>query len=258
MWINFISFSLLGFICLIPAAGIKWNNFDSIFWFYCAAAGIISALGNGFLVKALEKGDLSILGPINSYKSVVSMMVGIFLLGEIPQLWAVIGIALIIFGSYFVLDTLPERFSWTLFKRSEIQYRIWAMVLTAIEAIFIKKIILLSNVTVSFIVWCVFGAFFSFWLLLFLKVDMRKQWCRQSSSVWRFFLFLTLTIGLTQLTTNYVFDRMNVSYALALFQLSSIVAVFLGYKIFRETNIRKKLLGSAIMIIGAALIILIK
>lgn len=59
-----------------------------------------------------------------------------------------------------------------------------------------------------------------------------------------------------QYSTNYVFLKMNVSYALALFQLSAIVSVFLGYKIFSEKNIAKKLFGSVIMVIGAVLIIL--
>jgi len=45
-------------------------------------------------------------------------------------------------------------------------------------------------------------------------------------------------------------------YALALFQLSGIISVGLGYAFFKERNIRKKLFGTVIMIIGAALIIL--
>jgi len=51
---------------------------------------------------------------------------------------------------------------------------------------------------------------------------------------------------------------MPVGYALALFQLSGIVSVGLGYAFFKERNIRKKLLGTAIMIMGAVLIILLE
>ena len=59
-----------------------------------------------------------------------------------------------------------------------------------------------------------------------------------------------------QYTTNYVFSHMNVGYALALFQLSTIVSIFLGYRIFRETDIRRKLLGAIIMVVGSVVIIL--
>lgn len=60
-----------------------------------------------------------------------------------------------------------------------------------------------------------------------------------------------------QYTTNYVFAHMNVGYALALFQLSTVVSIFLGWRIFNETDIRKKLLGAVIMIAGSVMIILL-
>ena len=72
------------------------------------------------------------------------------------------------------------------------------------------------------------------------------------------YVWLVLCIGTMQYTTNYVFDRMNVGYALALFQLSTIVSILLGYKIFREQAIGRKLLGAVIMIVGSVLIIFSK
>jgi hypothetical protein len=71
---------------------------------------VAGALGNGFLVKALPRGDLSVLVPINSYKSVVGLITGIFLLSTMPNAPQMLGIVLIIWRSYFVLDTTEERF----------------------------------------------------------------------------------------------------------------------------------------------------
>jgi drug/metabolite transporter (DMT)-like permease len=65
-------------------------------------------------------------------------------------------------------------------------------------------------------------------------------------------------MGIMQMATNYSFAHMQVGYALALFQLSGIVSVGLGYMFFKERNIRKKLLGTVIMIMGAVLIILLE
>ncbi|EXY30067.1 putative membrane protein, partial [Bacteroides fragilis str. 3397 T10] len=42
-----------------------------------------------------------------------------------------------------------------------------------------------------------------------------------------------------------------------LFQLSTIVSIFLGYRIFKEQNIKKKLIGAIIMVIGSGVIILL-
>ena len=59
-----------------------------------------------------------------------------------------------------------------------------------------------------------------------------------------------------QYSTNFVFERMNVSYALALFQLSAVLNVIFGWKFFREKDLLKKLLGSSIMAAGAAVLII--
>lgn len=256
--VNFLSYLGLSVLCIALAFRVAWHSLPAAFWIYSVAGGIAGALGNGFLVRALQKGDLSVLGPVNAYKSVVGLVVGIFLLGEWPNLWGLLGTALIIGGSYFVLDTVAERFSWKLLGRKEIQYRLWAMVLTAVEAVFIKKVILASDVATSFLSWCWFGALFSFLLLPLYKVKWAAGIRQGTTSSLATFLLLVLCIGTMQLTTNYVFDQMPVGHALALFQLSTLVSVLLGHRIFKEQDIRKKLIGSVIMMIGSIVIILLQ
>ena len=256
--VNFLTYLLLSLACLFIAAFIHWPVLPQQFWIYSILGGIVGALGNGFLVKALQYGDLSILGPINSYKSVVGIMVGIILLGEIPNLWGILGIALIIYGSYFVLDTTTERFSLALLKKRDIQYRLWAMILTAIEAVFVKKVILSSSTIMAFMSWCCFGAVFSFVLLFIYRREINKEVKIISNRYIGKFAALIVCIGTMQLTTNYTFEHLAVGYSLSLFQLSTIVSVLLGYRFFKELDIHKKLIGSAIMIIGSIVIILLK
>lgn len=257
--VNFVTYFLLSFFCGIFLGFIKIPIIDTDFWLYSIYGGVVGAIGNGFLVRALYMGDLSVLGPINSYKSVVGIVVGIFVLSEIPNIWGISGIILIIYGSYFVLDTTAEKFSWKLLKKRVIQFRIWALILTAIEAIFVKKVILASSTVLAFMSWCVFGAFFSFILLLFNNINIKVEFSKSLKfETLKKFIFLISCVGIMQLTTNYVFDHMPVGYALSLFQLSIIVSIFFGYKFFREQNIRMKIIGSIIMIVGSFLIILLK
>lgn len=256
--INFLTYLLLSVVCLFSALNVHWQQLPLQFWHYSFLAGIAGALGNGFLVRALQKGDLSVLGPINSYKSIVGVIVGIFLLKEIPNFWGVLGIILIVLGSYFVLDTTEERFSWALLKKPEIQYRIWAMILTAIEAVFIKKIILASSTTIAFISWCWFGAGFSFFILFVYRLNLKDEIQKSGGTNFSKYIFLVICIGTMQFSTNYAFDHMPVGYALSLFQLSTIISVLLGHRLFKEQDIRKKLIGSTIMVIGSVVIILFK
>jgi len=186
------------------------------------------------------------------------MILGIFMLAEIPNFWGLLGIALIIYGSYFVLDTTEEKFSWAQLKKPEIQYRIWALILTAIEAVFIKKVILLSSASIAFISWCWFGAFFSFMLLFVYRIDIKTQIKKVKDTDFSKLSLLLLCIGTMQFTTIYVFDHMPVGYALSLFQLSTIISVLLGHHIFKEKDILKKLIGATIMIAGSVIMILLK
>ncbi len=259
---NFLTYLLLSVVVFPWAVQIPWTTFPASFWAYAALVGLFGGLGNGFLVQAVRSGELSVLGPINAYKSVVGILFGIFLLGEVPGVLGCFGVLLIVGGSYYVLDALPERFSWKLLGRGEFRYRIAAMVLAAIEAVFIKKVILASDPNVAFFAWCWGGAAFS---LLFLplqeKDSGKKFWKTQTSLAFSQVLpygGLVLCVGLMQFATNYAFDRMPVGYALALFQLSSLLSVVYGYCFFGETSIGRKLFGAAIMMLGSVLIILQK
>lgn len=256
--VNFLTYFSLSVICLIIAAFIDLPTLPRDFWVYAVLGGMAGALGNGFLIKALQYGELSVLGPVNSYKSVVGIIGGIILLGEFPNLWGLAGIALIIWGSYFVLDTTKERFSFALLKRSDIQFRLWAMILTAIEAVFVKKVIIASSTTIAFMGWCIFGGLFSFILLLLSIRNIKKEVKQIGTSYTGKFALLILCMGTMQITTNYTFEHMDVGYSLSLFQLSTIASVLLGYRFFREGDIRKKVIGSVIMLAGSVIIILLK
>jgi drug/metabolite transporter (DMT)-like permease len=255
LWINFLTYAGLSVTALPLALTLNWQ-LPFAFWGYAALGGIVGATGNGFLVKALEKGDLSVLGPINAYKSVIGLISGIFLLGELPSLWGIVGMLLIIGGSYFVLDSTEQKFSMALWKRSAIRYRIVAMVLTAIEAVFLKKMILLSTSLHTFIIWCWTGVFFSFLLLKVYRIHVAPSPTRMALRPALQYVALLACIALMQFTTIYVFDHMPVGYALALFQLSMLLTVWLGYHFFQEKDLMWKLIGSVIMVAGSVCVIL--
>ena len=90
-------------------------------------------------------------------------------------------------------------------------------------------------------------------IILLLK---RQNFCFNSRFAVSRLLLIIVMMGMMQYSTNFVFARMNVSYALALFQLSAILSVILGWRYFQEDQIRQKILGSLIMTVGAAMIIL--
>lgn len=250
--VNFYTYTGLSILCLSLVN--KLPLITNEIFINAAAGGFFGAAGNYYLIKSLRNGDLSILGPINAYKSLVAMFFAIFLAGEIPSAAGVLGIFLLITGSYIIFNTTEEGFSLKLLKRKDIKYRIYALIFTAIEAVFIKNVITNSNILTSFILWCFSGALFAFILLFIYRIKLQKP---DKFSLALLYAVI-LSAGIMQFSTNFVFERMNVSYALALFQLSAVLNVILGWKIFREKDLIKKLAGSIIMVIGSAVIIIFK
>ena len=205
--------------------------------------GCLGALGNYFIIKALSIGELSTLAPINSYKPIVAMLIGIFYLKEIPSFPAIIGIFLIIGGTFFVLEVKGNT------NKAAVLYRVLALIFSGAEAVFIKKVILLSDITSAFFLWAFSGLIFS---SIFVTLAGHKL----KISSYKYQLLLILAVGVMQYSTNFVFSKINVSYALALFQLSTLLSVFLGANIFKESGFIRKLAGSLIMVAGACIIIL--
>lgn len=210
-----------------------------------AIMGALGAIGNYFIIKALSCGEMSSLAPINSYKPIIALIFGIFFLGEMPNLKSVLGVFLIILGSYFLLNKKGQT------PKKAIVYRFLALVFSGLEAIFIKKIILMTNIESSFTIWAFSGMIFTFIFALYSKNKIKLP-------PFKYQFLLILCTFLMQYSTNFVFSKMNVAYTLALFQLSTLLSVFLGVNIFKENNLKRKILASIGMVIGAIIIIICK
>lgn len=219
---------------------------------YSAFAGVLCTLGSVCLIKALHYGEMSVLAPINSYKCIIGLIIGFFILGEIPDIIEFLGVVLIIYGSWFIFDTVDEGFSFKLLKRKDIILRFCALFFSGAEAVVLKKIILLSSVDVCFILWCFWGFVFSLLLMFLLKIKF--ELLSLKDILWT--LVIAICLGVMQYSTNVVFKRLDVGLSLALFQLSGIVSVFFGYKFFKEKDLFKKIIGSVIMIAGTFFILL--
>jgi drug/metabolite transporter (DMT)-like permease len=234
------------------------------FWLNISICALLAVAGNSLLVQAVRLSDLSVLGPINAYKSVVSLLPGIILLGEVPRPAGLTGIGLIVAGSYFVVDrdvNQPRRNVFVRFFRDRgIQYRLAALVLSATEAVFLKKALLASTPVFAFAWWAVLG--FAFSLIGVAGLIGGGNRLRHERVVLRAnlsaYLMLALTTGLMQLTTLLTFAVLNVGYSLALFQTSTLLTVILGSWFFHEPHFGRRMLGSAVMVAGAALIIVSK
>ena len=230
------------------------------FWTNIVTAAALAVAGNVLLVHALKSGDLSVLGPINAYKALLSALLGVALLGEVPTGMGMLGMLLILAGSYFVVGSAAVRPAGNAFghflRSPGVPFRFAALALSATEAVFLKRALLLSTPLTTFALWSILGLPIA---AAAAAVLLRGRVGREFVLVARqpgTYVWLALATGIMQWTTIVAFGRLQVGYALALFQLSALVSVFLGYRYFQERDIRKRLAGAAVMVAGAAIIVI--
>jgi drug/metabolite transporter (DMT)-like permease len=244
-------------LCLTPGM----LDVSSAVWGNMLISAALAVVSNVTLIYALSGTDLSVLGPINAYKSVVGLILGILVLGEKPTGAGAGGVFLIVAGSYFVIDRrvnqpLSNAFV-RFFRERGIQLRFAALFLSATEAIFLKRAILLSSPWPAFVLWSMLGLpIAAAGAVLLLRSELASQ-VRILRKEFGTFASLAAATAMMQMATLLTFRDLQVGYALALFQLSTLVSVLLGQRYFAERNIRERFIGSLVMAAGAALIVVL-
>jgi drug/metabolite transporter (DMT)-like permease len=238
---------------------VAWGELDSAFWSNMSAAAALAVGGNVLLVAALSTADLSVLGPINAYKPVLSLAPGLVLLGEMPSALGAAGLVLIVAGSALVVDReagqARAKAAIRFVRDRGIQLRFAALVCSATEAVFLKRSELHASPTIAFVCWVLLGLPLAALAgMLVLRSDLVPQLRRLRHNL-PTYARLAIATGVMQLATLFALERLPVGYCLALFQLSALVSVVFGARYFSERNVGRRLLGSGVMIAGAVLII---
>ncbi|HLF35054.1 MAG TPA: DMT family transporter [Cyclobacteriaceae bacterium] len=251
----YLFFSALSIPYLMVSGSFKYPR---EFWFYMILLGIFDAAGNMFLVKSLRSMDLSIFGPLNAYKPVMALILSFFIIGETPSILGLAGVIVIITGSYFLNYTESRENNSPLdFIRSEgIGFRFLSILLTSIAAVFSKKTIMMSSPLETLAWWSVIGTPVIFVLYLITVKPRVKETKIHHGGTWGNYAYLMTAFLALQIFSLYTFKYVLVGYSLALFQISAIITVFLGSKVFGEGNIKMRYIAAFIMTLGACIIII--
>ena len=235
------------------------------FWGWMTLACALEVPGNFLLLRSIQRTDLSIFGPLSSYKPIVGMLLGWWILAEVPTAFGLIGMGIVLSGSLLLAG--PSRASIEAgsansgFWHSGVVDRLLAVALTAAGSIFLKLSMQHQDALTSLAVWSLLS-----WLLAFawLTVESRVRSTEQTSAAPQFIqiamqhdvIGIAASMIAMQGLTIAVFQVMHVGYALALFQLGSLLSVYLGHRLFGEVDLWRRLLAASIMFFGAAVIVL--
>lgn len=240
---------------------IKTGELSHAFWLNVLLASVLDVGGWMFLVMSLSKTDISVFGPLNAYKVILSLLLAVVFLNEIPSTQGLIGVLVIIVGSFFLTppaNTVNANRILSLLQDKGVQARFVSIILFSIGTVFLKNSVVYGGPLATLVFWSLLGLpLVLLSNLIFLtgeiSVDLRAS---------RKHIHTIFMIGIMVFTMQYftllLLSEMLVAYALALFQLGMIIQVFVGYKVFNEKHIIRKLLACLVMMFGSILVLIAK
>lgn len=252
------SYIVLSIICLPLLWTFNPFELSNSFWINIFFAALFDMAGTLFLVMSLSKTDLSVFGPLNAYKVVISMILAMIFIDEIPSMQGFLGVGIIVLGSYFLFPsnthTNSNRLFHLLLERG-VQYRFLSILLFSIGTLPLKNAVIAGDAISTTVFWCLIG--FPLAVIahtVFLKDNFTKDFEQSKNHIYSF-LYLGILIFLMQYMTMIVFSKLLIAYSLALFQLAMVLQVFLGYRIFNEKHIARRLAACLVMIVGSLMVL---
>lgn len=239
---------LLPFIFIIK----KPENYN--FLIYILFSSFVYSIAFVLYVKSLSEADASLVGPLYNFNVFFLLLLTAIFLNEKITIYKIIGLILLIYGASFL--NKQQNFYYSLkilFKERATYLMIISSFLIAagrtIDGFVVQKIAPLNYAFYLYL-------FITMFLLMFLIVKRNLYYAITlfkekpkiafvSGSVNAFSYFMLLI----------AFTKIDVSVAEPMSMLSMIVTVILAHFIFKE-NIKNRIIGVFIMIIGAWLLYL--
>ncbi len=229
---------------------------ESGFWSVLGFAIVVEVLAWILYIKSIRSAQLSLVAPFLSLTPVFLVFTSFVILGELPSFAGFFGILMIVVGAYIlnlksINKGILEPFK-SIFKEKSCIYMIVAAFLFSISAN-LGKILILKSSPLFFS-----AIYFPLLIIPFLIIvyfTSRKKIVQLKSNFSNLF-FSGLFFGLMAIFNFLALQLVIVPYMISIKRTSSIFSVLYGHFLFKEENIKKRLAGALVMLIGAILIIL--
>lgn len=227
------------------------------FWLAITLA-FTSSIGLFFNMKALSRGQLSFVAPLNGFIPIFGLITGWLFLANVPPLLGFVGIGIIFVGAYLIgfdskIKTWYEPLRRIFTSRAG-QFAIANGIAYALNTVAIK--VALDLKYDAFSIFFVIAALTSVGLLPVMARAKNRSSLTVVRSEPRLILFATVNSLLGTVFHYFAVAGTYVGYALAVRRFDAIISVLLGWRVLKESNIRFKLIGAALITIGAVILAL--
>ena len=226
------------------------------FWSVMAVIIPLEILAWTLYIKAIRESQLSLVAPIISFTPVFLVATSFLIIGELPNLLGFAGILLVASGAYILnFRTLRHGIFdpiTSIFREKSSLYMLIVAFLFSITSTLSKITVQKSSAMFSSAAYLIAMSLCFFAISFFKsrsKMPQLKTHARDLAPIGLFYgsmaIFHNLAITLTL-----------VPYMMSIKRTSSIFSVFYGHFWFKEHNMKNRMSGALIMLIGAILIIL--
>jgi uncharacterized membrane protein len=225
-----------------------------IFWPIVVISGIFLTLAMVCYAQAIRSSDLSITVPMLAFSPALLLITSPLILGEFPRPLGLIGVLLIVIGSYTLkIDRRGEGifapFKYLLTDRGP-RFMLMVTLIYGLTANF-DKIGVLNSSPARWL-----AALYTFLSLSLLPVMLMrsKNIDRQLKGNWIWLVALGLTYGLALICQMTAVKTAIVPFVIAIKRMSVLFSALSGFFLFGEKGLRDRLLGALLMVAGVLLI----
>jgi uncharacterized membrane protein len=237
---------LLAVFCFVPMPAI-----GKAFWPALAVGGILNVLATVLYMKALKYGELSVSVPMITFTPVFLLITSPFILGEFPNIGGLLGIGLIVAGSYMI-NLRQKKFGlWEPFKLLLREKGPRTMLIVAFIWSITSNIDKIGVQHASVLIWVlaihVFGSVFLLPVILYRRSQHPVLFFRRHL---KNLIFLGGIVSLRSVFQMLAISMTLVVYVISVKRTSVIFAILFGYYVFKESGIRERMTGAIFMVAG--------
>lgn len=235
---------------------IKIPVIGNQFWLALFIGGSLNVVTTILYMKAIKVSDLSITIPMVTFTPLFLLITSPLIIGEFPNIFGIVGILLIVMGSYMLNIKKKSQGYFAPFKAllEEKGPRLMLIVafIWSITANFDKIGLLNSSPIFWVIAINIFITLCMFPIMFYKSRGKIKQIPVNLHALLPIGLFSSLAL-ICQMTA---ISLTLVVYVISIERTSAIISVLFGYLIFKEKGIKERLMGVTIMLIGILFITL--
>lgn len=235
---------------------IKIPYLNNNFWIALLVGGSLNVIAIILYMKAIKHSDLSLTIPMVAFTPLFLLITSPIIVHEFPNIFGLTGIFLIVFGSYILNLKERHRGHFAPFKALVRENGPRLMLIVAFIWSITATIDKIGVKNSSPIFWIIANSIF--WAIALFPIMLLKsrKTIKNIPANLKTLIPLGIFTGLGGIAQMIAINLTLVAYVISIKRTSIIISVLSGYFLFKEKNIKEKLIGAMIMVIGVILITL--